>query len=343
MKAESQELLDNHVSDLPNLLMIAARCNVDIQDNSGRTALQVAQLQGHAGIATLIRNKNHKGADRAMKGTLLQVSPEKAKKQQEDADRAMKELLEAEEKSAAAAAACMQKKKKAKKRTEAKAESEKKPENVSGAEAAAAEMDDAEEKEERKREAAEWNEAEATPQVIQGFWLSQEQDDVMAYSQEAGGAAAGATADVEAISWPASLQADVKQAPDIMSAAADTNEPNSMFMAHDDLQDTNVPTALQVAQLQGQEDADRAMKELLVEERDAAAAAAVSQKKKQAKAEAKSEKKTANVVNVAAAAVTAAFKDKVGEEEERKREAAERKEAGIVYYIQSLRNSALIA
>ena len=192
---------------------------------------------------------------------------------------------------------------------------------------------------------AERNEAEAAPQVIQGFWLSQEQDDVMACAQEAGGAAAGATADVEAISWPASLQAeaDVKQAPDIMSAAADNNEPKSMFMAHDHLQDTDVPTALQVAQLQGQEDADRAMKELLVEERDAAAAAAVSQKKKQAKAEAKSEKKkTVNVVNVAAAAVTAAFKDKVGGEEERKREAAERKEAGSVYYIQSLRNSALI-
>jgi hypothetical protein len=115
-----------------------------------------------------------------------------------------------------------------------------------------------------------------------------------------------------------------------------------MFMAHDHLQDTNVPTALQVAQLQRQEDADRAMKELLVEERDAAAAAAVSQKKKQAKAEAKSEKKKTANVNVAAAAVTAAFKDKVGGEEERKREAAERKEAGIVYYIQSLRNSALI-
>jgi hypothetical protein len=168
----------------------------------------------------------------------------------------------------------------------------------------------------------------------------------MACAQEAGGAAAGATADVEAISWPASLEAeaDVKQAPDIMSAAADTNEPKSMFMAHDDLQDTNVPTALQVAQLQRQEDADRAMKELLVvEERDAAAAAAaVSQKKKQAKAEAKSEKKKTANVNFAAAAVTAAFKDKVGGEEERKREAAERKEAGIVYYIQSLRNSALI-
>jgi hypothetical protein len=324
--------------------LIAARCNVDIQDNSGRTALQVAQLQGHAGIATLIKRKNHKGADRAMNGTLLQVSPEKAtKKQQEDADRAMKELLEAEEKSTAA---CIQKKKKAKKRTEAKAESEKKTENVSAEEAAAAEIDDAEEKEERKREAAEWNKAEATPQVIQGFWLSQEQDDVMACAQEAGGAAAGATADVEAISWPASLEAeaDVKQAPDIMSAAADTNEPKSMFMAHDDLQDTNVPTALQVAQLQRQEDADRAMKELLVvEERDAAAAAAaVSQKKKQAKAEAKSEKKKTANVNFAAAAVTAAFKDKVGGEEERKREAAERKEAGIVYYIQSLRNSALI-
>ena len=108
MTAKSQELLDNPVTDQQNLLMIAARCNVDIQDDSGRTALQAAELQGHAGIATLIKNKNHKGAARAMKGTLLQ-------------------------------------KKKAKKRTEAKAESEK-TESVSAAEAAAAEMDDAEEK-----------------------------------------------------------------------------------------------------------------------------------------------------------------------------------------------------
>jgi ankyrin repeat protein len=108
MKAKSQELLDNPVTDQQNLLMIAARCNVDIQNDSGRTALQAAELQGHAGIATLIKNKNHKGAARAMKGTLLQ-------------------------------------KKKAKKRTEAKAESEKKTESVSAAEAAAAKMDDAEE------------------------------------------------------------------------------------------------------------------------------------------------------------------------------------------------------
>jgi hypothetical protein len=112
MKAKSQELLDNPVTDQQNLLMIAARCNVDIQDDSGRTALQAAELQGHAGIATLIKNKNHKGAARAMKGTLLQ-------------------------------------KKKAKKRTEAKAESEK-TESVSAAEAAAAEMDDAEEEKVKK-------------------------------------------------------------------------------------------------------------------------------------------------------------------------------------------------
>jgi hypothetical protein len=61
------------------------------------------------------------------------------------------------------------------------------------------------------------------------------------------------------------------------------------------------------------------------------------------KTEAKFEKKkTETVVNVAAAVVAATLKDKVGEEEERKREKAEWKEAGIVYYIQSLRKSSVI-
>ena len=61
------------------------------------------------------------------------------------------------------------------------------------------------------------------------------------------------------------------------------------------------------------------------------------------KTEAKFEKnKTETVVNVAAAVVAATLKDKVGEEEERKREKAQWKEAGIVYYIQSLRKSSII-
>ena len=49
--------------------LIEARCNVDLQANDGATALQCAEDQGHAGIATLIRNKKHKGADRGKKDT----------------------------------------------------------------------------------------------------------------------------------------------------------------------------------------------------------------------------------------------------------------------------------
>jgi serine/threonine protein kinase len=74
---------------------------VDLQTSTGGTALQLAEGQGHARIATLIRNKKLKSADRGRKDTLLQASPEKIKKQQEDADSAMKELLEEEDKDAA--------------------------------------------------------------------------------------------------------------------------------------------------------------------------------------------------------------------------------------------------
>ena len=91
-------------------LLVAARCNIDLQAQ-GLTALQAAERAGHARIATLIRNTRQKGA----KDVLLQTSPEKIKKQQEDADRAMRELLEEEEKEKAAAAAGSQKKKQAKK------------------------------------------------------------------------------------------------------------------------------------------------------------------------------------------------------------------------------------
>jgi ankyrin repeat protein len=37
--------------------LLAVRCNVNIQWKGGHTALQVAQRQGHTAIATLIRNK----------------------------------------------------------------------------------------------------------------------------------------------------------------------------------------------------------------------------------------------------------------------------------------------
>ncbi len=74
------------------------------------TALKVAESNGHVEIATMIRNRKQKGADRMMKDVLLQTSPEKFKRQQEDSDRAMKELLEEEEKSAAGAASVSQKK-----------------------------------------------------------------------------------------------------------------------------------------------------------------------------------------------------------------------------------------
>ena len=37
--------------------LLAVRCNVDLQDTNGLTALQAAERLGHAGVATLIRNK----------------------------------------------------------------------------------------------------------------------------------------------------------------------------------------------------------------------------------------------------------------------------------------------
>ena len=53
---------------------------VDLQAYTGATALQAAERQGHTGIATLIRNKKKKGADRTTKDTLLQASPAQTKK-----------------------------------------------------------------------------------------------------------------------------------------------------------------------------------------------------------------------------------------------------------------------
>ena len=45
------------------VLLSAARCNVDLGDTDGLTALQVAELLGNAGIARLIRSEQQKGSD----------------------------------------------------------------------------------------------------------------------------------------------------------------------------------------------------------------------------------------------------------------------------------------
>ena len=50
-------------------------CNVDLETRIVSTALQPAQIQTHTGIATLIRNTKHKGADRAMKDNSVQTGP----------------------------------------------------------------------------------------------------------------------------------------------------------------------------------------------------------------------------------------------------------------------------
>ena len=89
---------------------IAAHCNVDLQTEKGDTtlhysvyyehttvtkqlhivdkgdliALQAAQGAGHTTIVMLIRNTNHKCADRTMKDTLQQVRLEEIKKQQDE-------------------------------------------------------------------------------------------------------------------------------------------------------------------------------------------------------------------------------------------------------------------
>jgi hypothetical protein len=86
--------------------LIEARCDVDFhQTKDGETAMQLAQRVGNVAIATLIRNTKQKDAVRVIKDVLLLASPEKIKKQQEDADRAMRELLEQEVKDSASAAA----------------------------------------------------------------------------------------------------------------------------------------------------------------------------------------------------------------------------------------------
>jgi hypothetical protein len=65
----------------------------------------------------------HKSADRGKNDPQLQASPAQTKKLQEDADRAMKELLEEEDKDAAAAATVSQKKNQAKKAGKERAKS----------------------------------------------------------------------------------------------------------------------------------------------------------------------------------------------------------------------------
>jgi hypothetical protein len=165
----------------------------------------LARLKGHTGIATLIRNKKQEDAEGEAKAEDAKTSPEKTQKLQEDADRAMKELLEEEEKAAAAAAAFCQKKKQAKERrrkaadrqdgrkkeehaeeendTVTNAESEKKSENVAAKATAAALKEKVEErvwteKEEGKPEAAERKDTEvAASQVSPGRGLSQDRDD----------------------------------------------------------------------------------------------------------------------------------------------------------------------
>jgi ubiquitin len=93
------------------LLQASPESSGDLQTKDGHTALKMAQQTGHAAIATLIRKTRQKGAS----DVLPQASPEKIKKQQEDADRAMRELLEEDETEKAAAAAGSQKKSKKKK------------------------------------------------------------------------------------------------------------------------------------------------------------------------------------------------------------------------------------
>jgi len=98
--------------------LLAARCNVNllVKCQPGRTALQLAQLKGFSEIVMLLRMQNtkQKGADRAMKASLWRASPETTKKQQEDADRAMNELLEEEGQASATTVTVSQKEKQAK-------------------------------------------------------------------------------------------------------------------------------------------------------------------------------------------------------------------------------------
>ncbi len=72
--------------------LIAARCSVDLREEKGFTALQVAERPGHAAVVKLMRNKKQETpllGSRDDVAALLQASPEQTKKRREDVDRAM--------------------------------------------------------------------------------------------------------------------------------------------------------------------------------------------------------------------------------------------------------------
>jgi hypothetical protein len=54
--------------------LLAARCKIDFLDQNGRTALLVAELQGHTGIATLIRNKKQEILETALLGRRVVIN-----------------------------------------------------------------------------------------------------------------------------------------------------------------------------------------------------------------------------------------------------------------------------
>jgi hypothetical protein len=109
-------------------LLILARCNVDLLDIEGHTRLFCKWLRSRGTPeSSLLRKTKHKGVERVVSDIILQVkkqkvfrvpkSPGNPTKQQEDADRVMKELLEEEEeeeKATATSAVVSQKKKQTK-------------------------------------------------------------------------------------------------------------------------------------------------------------------------------------------------------------------------------------
>jgi hypothetical protein len=160
---------------------------------------KVAEAKSYSGIA-LIRKTKQKGAGIAMKDTSIQASPEEIKKQQEDADRVMKELLEEEQQAAVTAAAVSQKKKHDKGRRGKAAHGQ-------GGIKKEEQKDDSERTEAKDEKKAGDQGASASKPALRAK-----------QANEAGVAAAGAG--VEARSWSPPLQADVEQAAITMSAAS---------------------------------------------------------------------------------------------------------------------------